>query len=114
MKKLLIALIAVFTFALMSCTIQEPYTDMATLDPPIQYDILKVYKLEIISGDFWFTREFKMNDDETLLYAPKKVVIGTNIYMNDQELYVIRSGTSDTGFSFEIISLDDAKEILRE
>lgn len=114
MKKLLIALLAIFTFALMGCdTMRDPSALMTELDPPIEYNILKVYELEIISGKFWFKYEFVMNETETLLYAPKKVVSGINVYLNDRELYVIRSGT-ENGYSFRIIDLDDAKEILRE
>lgn len=115
MKKLLIAILAIFTFSLMGCdTIKEPYTLMNELDPPVQYNILKVYELEIISGKFWFQYEFNMNETETLMYAPKKVVSGLNVYLNDRELYVIRSGTSDAGYSFKIISVNDAREILKE
>lgn len=115
MKKLLIAILAIFTFSLMGCEAsKEPYLLMNELDPPIEYNILKVYELEIISGKFWFQYEFKMNETETLMYAPKKVVSGVNIYLNDQELYVIRSGTSNAGYSFKIVSVDDAREILKE
>jgi hypothetical protein len=111
MKKLgFILFAALFMILAIGCSPPaEPYDSMTQLEP---VQITANFGL-FDSEKLWVTHELRLNDNEMLLYAPKNVKIGDNYYINDSEVYFIRSGT-EGDYRYERIDVEDVTELLRE
>ena len=78
------------------------YHDMVELEAPIQ------------GNGYWFSHELKLNETETLFYAPKTVRYAESIYLNEREAYFIRterSGIWGAPYTYEEPMIETLKEI---
>jgi hypothetical protein len=107
-----LVLVLLLTFALSGCTASEPiyHTSMESISP---------WKVSVSSGffqteTFWFTKEFRMNDNEYVFYAPPRLSTGEDVFINTRECYWIRTKTvsgSYTSFSWREATSSDLKNI---
>jgi hypothetical protein len=117
MKRLIIAISLVFILLLATGCGSPPenyHLEMTALEDPIRADVdSNLLTIKYL----WFTKEYVMNDEETLFYAPKSVRIEGKLYLNDEEAYYIRrdSGSflSDE-YEWENVDEKTLKEIFRE
>lgn len=112
MKKLVMILFfALFMISIFGCSPPaEPYDSMTQLEEPLQ--ISANFGL-FDSKKLWVTHELRLNDKQTLFYAPKRAKIDGNYYINDSEVYFIRSGT-ENNYKYERIDVEEVIELLRE
>ncbi|MDD3958030.1 MAG: hypothetical protein PHW40_00945 [Candidatus Izemoplasmatales bacterium] len=116
MKRLLLVLMfAVLLLIGCSRASPEPYIQMDPLESPIQMQVkfksaLLIYQTE----NLWITHQLKLNYEQCLYYAPKTARVDGNYYMNKEATYFIRSGTEESGYTYERIDIETVRELLRE
>ena len=66
-----------------------------------------------INDSIWVTYEFKMNDNETIYYAPKRVEYNEQIFINETEGY-IRVKVNGIFRSVTYPTANTLKEIFKE
>jgi hypothetical protein len=98
--------VLLLTLTLASCTPDPDY--------PMFYHHMVELEQPLNENDFWFSHEFKLNEKETLFYAPKTVRYAESIYLNEREAYFIRterSGIWGAPYKYEEPSVETLKEI---
>lgn len=113
MKKLFLLFLIITMTILVSCSISNKnyYEEMETLEEPEKITIMVFLTEESI----WVTHKFELNEEETLYYAPEKVKVGTKIYLNDQEQYIIlKTNTGILEQNYEFIEKDQLETIFED
>ena len=111
MKKLLVLLL--IPIFLISCDIiKEPYESMEELETTYEIELasLATFSVETV----YATHSKRLNDNQTLYYAPETVKIGEDIFLNKTYGYFIydKSKVSFVDDGYEQIDKSQAKKLL--
>lgn len=115
MRKILIVLTLFLTLVLIGCVgSSPPYESMTEFETPVQMGICFSGLCILGYEKYWVSHEYVMNETQTLFYAPKSIRINGNVYLNEEECYFIRAGTTVDGYTYERVDLETLKEIFKE
>lgn len=114
MRKILIVLTLFLTLVLIGCVGSSPPDEMVPIETPIQVEVCFEGFCIFGGEEYWVSHEYVMNETQTLFYAPKSIRINGNVYLNEEECYFIRAGTTVDGYTYERVDIETLKEIFKE